>query len=99
MLGQNVSVIVYDLYFNSQRVYLIRKMWYDLRMNREIELRDAPTGLFLFQGILGFKSEYHTNCLTDAYVVESGEYFWGGTSKGTDREALLVTPVTYSIQN
>jgi hypothetical protein len=31
--------------------------------------------------------------LPDAYVVASGEYFWGGTSSHKDRAKLLVTPV------
>lgn len=74
---------------------------------REVTLRECPPGLFLFDadghtGCLGFKSEYMTESQSspgvwqsDAYVVESGEYFWGGTSDPRAREALKVTPLDY----
>lgn len=65
-------------------------------------LGECPPGLFLFDGTLGFKSEYKTESLSrpgfwqsDAYCVESGEYFWGGTSDPREREALEVAPVDY----
>jgi len=58
-----------------------------------IRLENCPPGLFVFVGAggpcLAFKSEYRTEkkdaagqiigAQTDAYVVASGEYFWGGT--------------------
>lgn len=57
----------------------------------------CPPGLFVFQGsaiALGFRSEYWTSSVKpDAYVVENGEYFWGGTTSNTDRAALIVQPV------
>lgn len=56
----------------------------------KVSLRDCPPGLFLFSGILGFKSEYGQ----DAYVVESGEFFWGGTSTHEERLKLEVKPIT-----
>ncbi len=66
----------------------------------ETPLSECLPGLFLFKGSLGFKSEYKTESQSrpgvwqsDAYVVESGEYFWGGTSDPTEREALLVRPL------
>lgn len=65
-----------------------------------IALSKCPPGLFLFGQTLGFKSEYKTESQSrqgvwqsDAYVVESGEYFWGGASNPIEREALLVTPL------
>ena len=66
-----------------------------------VTLGDCPPGLFLFEGqCLGFKSEYRTESeshpgvwQSDAYVVESGEYFWGGTSDPTQREKLMVLPL------
>jgi hypothetical protein len=65
-----------------------------------IQLRDCPTGLFWFNDTLGFKSEYKTQSKSspevwqcDAYVVASGEYFWGGISDARQREQLLVKPI------
>jgi hypothetical protein len=72
-----------------------------------VTLGECPKGLFLFDAdghtsCLGFKSEYKTESLSspgfwqsDAYVVESGEYFWGGVSDPRARESLMVTPVEY----
>ncbi len=64
-----------------------------------VSLDECPEGLFLFNGTLCFKSEYHTQSQAtgypqcDAYVVASGEYFWGGASTAKERDALLVEPV------
>lgn len=67
-----------------------------------VTLGDCPPGLFLFAGVcLGFKSEYRTASISrpgfsqsDAYVVASGEYFWGGTSDPEKRELLMVLPLS-----
>ena len=62
-------------------------------------LRDCPPGLFMFEGTLCFRSEYSTTLENprryqpDAYVVESGEYFWGGAKTSEERSALIVFPV------
>jgi hypothetical protein len=63
-------------------------------------LGKCPPGLFMFDGTLCFKSEYKTESQSrpgfwqsDAYVVESGEYFWGGVSDPRERERLEVTPI------
>jgi len=67
-----------------------------------VELCQCPPGLFLFEGMLGFRSEYstevHGRYQADAYVVETGEYFWGGT-KGdvAARDRLMVQPVGYDM--
>lgn len=64
-----------------------------------VKLSDCPPGLFIFEGTLCFKSEYHSTnehtgfSKTDAYVVDGGEYFWGGASHEKNREDLMVTPV------
>jgi hypothetical protein len=64
-------------------------------------LVNCPEGLFLFgDGHLGFKTEYktlnsHGVYQSDAYVVASGEYFWGGASSAEERELLDVTPISY----
>jgi hypothetical protein len=42
-------------------------------------LDECPPGLFLFEGTLGFKSEYaDVDGGLDVYCCDSGEYFWGG---------------------
>ncbi len=56
-------------------------------------LADCPPGLFLFVDCLGFKSEYHSDGRVEAFVVSSGEYFWGGAKTHEEREALMVHPV------
>ena len=63
-----------------------------------VSLDECPVGLFLFNGTLAVKTEYCTTSRyiairqVDAYIVESGEYFWGGVSTPTERAALMVTP-------
>lgn len=71
-------------------------------MNHKTTLGSAPPGLFWFNGILGFKSVYYTESVsdsdvwqTDAYCVESGEYFWGGTHDAIKREKLVVIAISY----
>ena len=63
-------------------------------------LHECPEGLFMFGGSLCLKTEYKTESIshrgvwqTDAYLEESGEYFWGGVSDPRERERLLVTPL------
>lgn len=57
-------------------------------------LAECDPGLFLFKNTIGFKSEYG-DC--EAFVVESGEYFWGGTSDKDDRKKLMVIPCNYAM--
>ena len=57
-------------------------------------LGDCPPGLFLFNGHFGFKTEYTDQNGPEAYVVESGEYFWGGADGDKCKRAnLVVMPV------
>ena len=77
-----------------------------------VTLAQCRPGPFLFDGQLGFKTEYGATTVDengaamsghlvrwvvtnrpDAYVMESGEFFWGGASTHEDREKLLVWPV------
>ena len=66
-----------------------------------VTLAECPPGLFLYRGdgyeSLGFKSVYKGETVsgwqTDAYVVASGEYFWGGAKSGMQREQLMVIPM------
>jgi hypothetical protein len=56
---------------------------------------NCPPGLFRFAGMLCFKSEYSSKPgQQDAYCVDSGEYFWGGTNGDLEaRRNLIVQPV------
>lgn len=72
---------------------------------RRMQLHNCPMGLFLFDDgdgdpCLGMMTEYRTESKSspgfwqrDAYVVASGEYFWGGTSDAQKRAKLLVYPI------
>jgi hypothetical protein len=69
----------------------------------------CPPGPFLFQGqSIGIKTEYtmllgvrnlndeiswHSSGWPEAFCMDSGEVFWGGTSKHEDRAALMVVPI------
>ena len=67
-------------------------------MARAIKLIDAPIGLFEVDGILVLKTEYSTRhedgtITPGCYIIESGEYFWGGVDSVEERNNLEVAPV------
>ena len=67
-------------------------------MARAIKLIEAPIGLFEVDGILVLKTEYSTQhedgtITPDCYIIESGEYFWGGVDSVEERNNLEVAPV------
>ena len=55
-------------------------------------LRELPKGsLFLHGETIGLKTEYSdNNGRIDAYIVGSGEFFWGGTDNPEDQSAVQV---------
>ncbi len=55
-------------------------------------LAECPAGLFVYGDTLCFKSEYRHEGHTEAFVVESGEAFWGGMYDPVMRDALMVQP-------
>lgn len=60
----------------------------------KVKLEDLEPGkLFRFGDTIGFKSEYWTGGAVEAFVVGSGEMFWGGTSKAAEQRELMVEPV------
>lgn len=60
-----------------------------------MRLRDVPVGLFLFEDTLCLMTEYsNEGCGREAYIVSSGETFWGGAKSKEERANLDVTPVT-----
>ena len=62
-----------------------------------MKLIDAPVGLFKYGSTLALKTEYSTEVngigTPDCYIVDSGEFFWGGTSFADERNNLDVDPV------
>lgn len=70
---------------------------------RRVRFKNCPVGLFMHGDTIALMTEYATERWTDdvisgvnrdAYIVSSGEYFWGGTSDGAVRDELMVTPLT-----
>jgi len=65
-----------------------------LKIKKKTTLGELPAGsLFLSEDMstLGMKSEYHTGSgACEAFIVGSGEMFWGGVSSGPAQQALVV---------
>jgi len=60
-----------------------------------VTLADCPIGLFRCGGELCLKTEYGSNeGRIDAYIVSSGEFFWGGTNKPMAQRQVMVEPVS-----
>ena len=68
----------------------------------KVRLDNAPVGLFKSEiGTICLKTEYGeivtdekgTFIKVDAYIVDTGEYFWGGAETSRARNDLLVTPL------
>lgn len=69
-----------------------------------MRLIDAPVGLFEHNGNLALKTEYSTihkdgTSTPDCYLVESGEYFWGGAKTVAERNNLEVKPIRQNCGN
>ncbi len=64
-------------------------------LKRRVRLKNLPNGkLFHYNGTLALKSEYRTTSGTiEAYIIDSGEAFWGGTDNGKKQGELLVNPI------
>lgn len=65
-------------------------------MGQLVTLAECSPGLFIHSGELGFKSEYtRDDGSVDAYVVRTGEAFWGPQPQSVDNQrACLVEPVS-----
>lgn len=65
---------------------------------RAVPLSECPIGLFLASnGELCLKTEYGDNeGRIDAYIVSSGEFFWGGAKTRQDQRCVLVTPYDHT---
>ena len=59
-----------------------------------MRLIDAPVGLFVSkEGEMCLKTEYIADWGVEAYIVSSGETFWGGAKTAEERNNLEVTPI------
>ena len=65
---------------------------------RAVPLSECPISLFLASnGELCLKTEYGDNeGRIDAYIVSSGEFFWGGAKTRQDQRCVLVTPYDHT---
>ena len=72
---------------------------------KKVKLIDAPVGLFLYEDTLCLKTEYmhksfkQTTPRVEAYIVDSGETFWGGVKTAEEVNSLMVTPLDYKLKN
>jgi hypothetical protein len=65
----------------------------------EVSLAECPPGLFWAGETLGMKSEYGDNRgRIDAFIVESGEFFWGKAPQTIARQReIRVRPIPYKV--
>ena len=61
-----------------------------MKRSKLVKLEDCPIGLFIKDDTLCVKTEYGN----DAYVVCSGEFFWGGTATQDERNKVMVLPIS-----
>lgn len=63
-------------------------------MVNDMRLIDAPVGLFMSKdGEMCLKTEYIAEWGVEAYIVSSGETYWGGAKTAEERNNLDVTPI------
>lgn len=59
-----------------------------VKKNKACTFEECPIGLFLKDNELCLKTEYGL----EAYIISSGEMFWGGAKTGEDLRKVIVTP-------
>lgn len=63
-------------------------------IGEKVRLCDLEPGLFLFDDCLALKTEYITESgRIEAYIVDTGEFFHGGTKTAADQRNLMVQPL------
>lgn len=62
-------------------------MRYDI--GEPVKFISCPPGLFLFAGTLALKTDYN-----NAFIVDDGDAFWGGTATAGERDELMVSPLS-----
>lgn len=58
-------------------------------LNKLVPLKECPIGLFIKDNTLCVKTEYGN----EAYIVSSGECFWGGAKTREQIGDILVLPI------
>ena len=58
-----------------------------------VKLIDCPPGLFIFDNMLCFKTIYFWNERVEAYVVDTGDYFYPAKTSVEEYNNLMVYPV------
>jgi len=77
-----------------------------VEIERPMTLRECPPGAFIYENngkpVLGFKTEYAEEIPAGsklywpgAYVMDSGEFFWGGCTNHEDRANLKVRALLF----
>lgn len=59
----------------------------------QVPLSECPNGPFLYEGIVGFKSEYGDNNGFIHAFNEGGEYFWAGAETNHEQRQIMVQPL------
>ena len=64
----------------------------EITIKGKVKLGELKAGkLFMYNGTIALKSEYRTEKgAVEAYIVGSGEMFWGGTSTPKEQVQLEV---------
>lgn len=65
------------------------------QVGSSLKLKNLPEGsLFKFGSTIALKTEYHDDAII-AYIVTSGERFWGGVNSPKALENLVVQPLDF----
>lgn len=66
-----------------------------MTLSAPVTLEELEQGsLFVYKGTYALKTEYRTEKgAIEAYIVGSGEFFWGGVTTPEEQSKLIVVPV------
>ena len=78
------------MFIVGYRAFILCQM--EITIKGKVKLGDLEDGkLFMYNGTIALKSEYRTEkSAVEAYIIGSGEMFWGGTSTANDQVELEV---------
>lgn len=62
-----------------------------LKLGKAKKFKDVKIGHLFMNGLtIALKTEYSTDHTADAYIVGTGEYWWGGTNDRRVRDEIEV---------